>query len=87
MRPRKLLLAAAALSTAFGCGGKKKEQIIYANPKGSVYDKGPLDAGTPEAIPADGAAGPPDVAPIPPPANPKGAYYDGGLGPPGALEE
>jgi len=83
MRTRRLLLAATALTTAISCGGKKKESIIHANPKGSVYDKGPPDAGSPD----DAAAGPPDVAPIPPPANPKGAFYDGGLGPPGALKD
>lgn len=56
MRPRRLLLASAALTTAIGCGGsKKKEPEIYANPKGTQYDKGLVDAGVdaPPNAPAD----------------------------------
>ena len=50
MKPKRLLLATAALSSSLACGGSKKtEPIIYSNPKGSRYDQG--DAGVEDAAP------------------------------------
>lgn len=84
MKPRKLLLATAALTTAISCGGKKKEPVIYANPKGGHYDPGLTDAGVdappPPPPPDAGAAevgpgsGDPQIY-----ANTKGSFYDDGL--------
>lgn len=54
MRKRRLLLAVSALTTAIGCGPKKKDHRIYANPKGPHYvdvDAPPADA--PSDAPAD----------------------------------
>lgn len=79
---KKLLLASAALSSAIACGGKKKEPIIYSNPKGGLYDKGLADAGV-DAAPTDAVViAPPDDTEIY--ANPKGALYDDGIAKPPA---
>ena len=84
MKRKRLLLATAALTTAIACGGKKKEPIIYANPKGGHYDQGLADAGVDASVDAPPA---PDAAPtsILPPvlpqmhANTKGSFYDAEL--------
>ena len=48
MRIRRLLLATAALSTTLAACEKKKP-VVYANNKGSLYDR---DAGVVDATPA-----------------------------------
>lgn len=80
MKRKKLLLATAALTTAISCGGKKKEPVIYGNPKGGRYDPG-LDAGvdappSPDAIPTSEFTEPP-LAPVR--ANTKSSLYDNGF--------
>jgi len=62
MKRKKLLLATAALSTAIGCGGKKKEPVIYSNPKGGRYDQGLVDAGVDAAAPDAAEVPTPDLA-------------------------
>jgi hypothetical protein len=50
VKPKKLLLATAALSSSLACGGKSRtDPIFYSNPKGSRYDQ--VDAGVEDAAP------------------------------------
>ncbi len=59
MRIRRLLLATAALSTTLAACDKKKP-VVYANNKGSLYDR---DAGVvSDAAPASDAAEAGDAA-------------------------
>jgi hypothetical protein len=92
MRPRRLLLATAALSSLASC--KEDRKPLPGNPKGALYEDGgaPIiqnmpanpkgtvyDAGAPEPPPppvVDAGAG--IDAPVIRrlPANPKGSHYD-----------
>jgi hypothetical protein len=73
------LLVSTALSAAIGCGGKKATpDVMYSNPKGTMYDKSLADAGVDAAPDANEQVKPPErddeIY-----ANPKGAFYDDGL--------